>query len=148
VTYFLHVLLRYRIERDLIEGRVEVDQLPELWTESSYDLLGIAPQDHGEGVLQDVHWFVAKFGYFPSYTLGHMMGAQFYKTMRQDLPDFFGMIQRGDFLPITAWLNKYVHSRGRLMNTDELMRDVTGKAPSPDFLISHFKERYLVEEIT
>tara|TARA_R110002124_G_scaffold149220_1_gene315161 strand:+ start:324950 stop:326524 length:1575 start_codon:yes stop_codon:yes gene_type:complete len=148
VTYFLHVLLRYRIERDLIEGRVEVDQLPELWTESSYDLLGIAPQDHGEGVLQDVHWFVAKFGYFPSYTLGHMMGAQFYKTMRQDLPDFFGLIKRGDFLPITAWLNKYVHSRGRLMNTDELMRDVTGKGPSPEFLISHFKERYLGEEIT
>ena len=147
VTYFLHILLRYRLERDLIEGRIEVDHLPELWTESTYNLLGTTPQDHGEGVLQDVHWFVAKFGYFPSYTLGHMLAAQFYQTMRQDLPNFFDLIRQGEFQPITSWLNKYVHSRGRLMGPHELMRDVTGQDVSPDFLMAHLKERYLGETI-
>ncbi len=147
VTYFLHILLRYRLERDLIEGRIQVEQLPEMWTESSYELLGVSPQDHGEGILQDVHWFVAKFGYFPSYTIGHMLATQFYQTMRQDLPDFYTLIRTGNFQPITAWLNKYVHSRGRLLGPHELMRDITGKEASPEFLMAHLRERYLREEI-
>lgn len=145
VTYFYHILLRYRLERDMIEGRLDVDDLPALWTEELHNLLGVMPQDNAEGVLQDVHWFVAKFGYFPSYTLGHMLAAQFYQTMRQDLPNFYDLIRKGEFLPITKWLNKHVHSRGRLMDSHELMRDVTGQDASPDFLLRHLKERYVYQ---
>ena len=76
-----------------------------------------------------------------------MLATQFYQTMRQDLPDFFNLIRAGDFKPITAWLNKYVHSRGRLMGPHELMRDITGKEASPEFLVAHLRERYLREDI-
>ena len=143
LTYFFHIFLRFKIECDLIEGKMEVADIPAFWTEWMHDHLGVMPQNHTEGVMQDVHWFVGKFGYFQAYTLGHMVAAQLFDTMQQDIPDLYSRIRNGDFKPITKWLNRHIHSKGSIQPWDELLKDVTGSEPSPDFLISHIENRYL-----
>ncbi|MAM34640.1 MAG: hypothetical protein CMH28_06165 [Micavibrio sp.] len=143
VTYFFHIFLRFQIECDLIEGKIEVEDIPAYWTEWMHNKLGIMPQNHAEGVLQDVHWFVGKFGYFQSYTLGHMVAAQIFEKMRTDIPQIFEKIERGDFRQVQYWLHKNIYSKGSLMPADALLKDVTGYKPSPDFLISHLENRYL-----
>lgn len=145
LTYFFHIFLRFQIECDLIEGKMEVSDIPAYWTEWMHDNLGVMPQNHMEGVMQDVHWFVGKFGYFQAYTLGHMVAAQLFDTLQQDIPDIFSRIRNGDFKPITKWLNRHIHSKGSIKPMDELLKDVTGFTPSPDFLISHIENRYLGE---
>jgi carboxypeptidase Taq len=143
VTYFFHVLVRFRLEKKLINGEMDVDDIPEAWTEMLHDLLGVLPQNHTESVLQDVHWYVGKFGYFPSYVVGHMLAAQLYETMQSDIPKLFTRIRRGDFKPITRWLNKNIHEQGRTKSPEALFREVTGADISPDFLIAHLESRYL-----
>lgn len=143
VTYFFHIFLRFKIECDLIEGKMEVADIPAYWTEWMHDNLGVMPQNHTEGLMQDVHWFVGKFGYFQAYTLGHMVAAQLFDTLEQEIPDLHSRVKHGDFKPITKWLNRHIHSKGSIQSWDALLKDVTGNAPSPDFLISHLEHRYL-----
>ena len=143
VTYFFHVLVRFRLEKSLINGDIDVDDIPEAWTEMLHDLLGVLPQNHTESILQDVHWYVGKFGYFPAYVVGHMLAAQLYETMQTDIPKLFTRIQRGDFKPITRWLNKNIHEKGRTKSPEALFYEVTGAEISPDFLIAHLESRYL-----
>lgn len=124
---------------------MEVADIPAYWTEWMHDNLGVMPQDHSEGIMQDVHWFVGKFGYFQAYTLGHMVATQLYDTMQHDIPDMHSRIRNGDFKPITKWLNRHIHSKGSIQSWDDLLREVTGNDPSPDFLISHIERKYLGE---
>ncbi len=145
VTYFFHIFLRFQIECDLIEGKMEVKDIPAYWTEWMHDHLGVMPQNHMEGIMQDVHWFVGKFGYFQAYTLGHMVAAQLFDKIQQDIPNLYSRIQCGDFKPITKWLNRHIHSKGSITPWDTLLKDITGHDPSPDFLISHIENRYLGE---
>lgn len=143
VTYFLHILHRFKLERQLISGKLAVKDLPEAWRASMKDLLGVEPDNHAEGVLQDAQWFTGKFGYFPSYTLGHMIAAQFYEAMNRDLGDVPQMIKDGNFLPIRDWLNVNIHEKGRLIPTYDLIREVTGSDLSHEALVRHIKARYL-----
>lgn len=143
VTYFFHVLLRFRLERDLINGRLKLADLPEAWANGMEELLGIRPATATEGCLQDVHWFVGKFGYFPAYTIGHMMAAQQFATIKKEHPDVQSSIAQGDFSSVTNWLQKNIHSQGRLLNTHDLMKRATGKDISPDYLLKHLEDRYL-----
>ena len=143
VSYFLHVILRYRIEKDLIDGNLEVKDIPERWTEDTYKYLGVYPQSHHEGCLQDVHWFVGKFGYFPAYTLGHMMAAQQFLCMEKEIPDLRHQIRRGEFLESTDWLREKIHSKGSKLSTEDLMIEATGRGLSTQPLIDHLKRRYL-----
>ena len=145
VTYFFHVFLRFQIECDLIEGIIKVTDIPAYWTEWMHKKLGIMPQNHAEGVLQDVHWFVGKFGYFQSYSLGHMIAAQLYDKMGEDIPRLQGEIQDGDFHSISSWLTSNIHKSGSLYDTETLLKKATGSAPSPDFLLSHLEQRYLTD---
>ena len=145
VTYFFHVFLRFQIACDLIEGKIKVSDIPAYWTEWMHEKLGIMPQNHAEGVLQDVHWFVGKFGYFQSYSLGHMIAAQLYDKMGEDIPRLQGEIQDGDFHSISSWLTSNIHKSGSLYDTDTLLKKATGSAPSPDFLLSHLEQRYLTD---
>lgn len=145
LTYFFHIYLRFKIECDLIEGKMEVADIPAYWTEWMHDNMGVMPQSHAEGLMQDVHWFVGKFGYFQAYTLGHMVAAQLFDTLQQEIPDLRSRVKHGDFKPITKWLNRHIHSKGSIQKWDDLLRDVTGSDPSPDFLISHLERRYLGE---
>jgi len=143
VTYFYHILLRFRLERDLIEGHLAVKDLPEAWVQGMHDLLGVMPDNHMTGCLQDVHWFVGKFGYFPSYALGHMMSAQLFFTLEKAIPNLHQKIAEGQFLDIKEWLHDNIYSKGRLHNMNDLLKQATGNELKADFLERHLKARYL-----
>ena len=143
VTYFLHVHMRTQIERKLISGELKVKDLPDAWNQMSKEYFGKKPKTNAEGCLQDVHWFVGKFGYFPSYALGHMMAAQLYDAMLRDIPHIPTQLREGEFGDIHIWLNNKIYQKGRLQRTDDLIRTITGEELSYKALIRHIKNRYL-----
>lgn len=143
VTYFRHVQLRFELERDLIEGKLDVKNLPEAWVEGMNKYIGALPTSHKEGCLQDVHWFVGKFGYFPSYAIGHMLAAQLYDTLESTFPDINDKIRTGEFTDIADWLKTNIYSKGRLLSMDHLIREATGKPLRPEYLEKHLRARYL-----
>jgi carboxypeptidase Taq len=143
LTYFFHVEHRYRLEKEMIEGRLKVADLPDAWNAQMQDILGIQPKNMAEGCLQDVHWFVGKFGYFPAYTVGHMLAAQQFEAMAKEIPDINGAISEGRFAPITDWLRRNIHSKGCLLDFDALVKQATGAAAGPDALVRHLDRRYV-----
>lgn len=143
VTYFYHILMRYRLERDLIEGRLDVRDLPEAWAEGCRSLFGQVPDNVLQGCVQDVHWFVGKFGYFPSYVVGHMLAAQLYHVMKHEIEGVEQQIQVGDFSAIRGWLAKAIYAQGRLLPADALIKQATGEGLNPAHLKAHLKHRYL-----
>jgi len=143
VTYFHHVALRYRLERDLIDGDLKIDDLPEAWVEGIHQALGVLPECHLDGCLQDVHWFVGKFGYFPSYALGHMIAAQLFSAMKKDIPGLKRQIAAGEFHEIKDWLIDRIYSKGRLLPMKDLLKEATGKELKASYLEKHLRSRYL-----
>ena len=143
VTYFLHIHMRTQLERHLISGDLKVKDLPDAWAQQCKTLFGKKPKTHAEGCLQDVHWFVGKFGYFPAYALGHMMAAQLYESMLRDIPHMTTQLRHGEFGDIRIWLNNRIYQRGRLQRPDELIVDITGAPLCYDALVRHIKNRYL-----
>jgi len=144
VTYPAHVILRYEIERPLIEGGIEAEDIPALWDEKMHALLGLDTRgNYREGCLQDVHWTEGAFGYFPSYTLGAMYAAQWFAVMRRQLPDLDAGIGRGDLAPVFGWLNANVWSQGSRWTTPELVRRASGEALNPQYFREHLERRYL-----
>ncbi len=138
VTYNLHVIIRFEIEKALIEGDIEVDDLPHVWNAKMREYLGVEVSDDANGVLQDIHWPEGMFGYFPTYTLGNLYAAQFYAAARRDIPDLEDGFADGEFQPLLSWLNKNIHVHGQLYSASELVRTVTGEYP-----ISRYFEEYL-----
>ena len=126
-TYNLHIVLRTELETRLIEGALEVDQLPAAWNEGMHRLLGVEVTDDAHGVLQDIHWAVGSFGYFPTYAVGNLMAAQLWEALRADLPDVDGRLEAGDFAPLREWLREKVHRHGRRYSPRELLYRVTGE---------------------
>lgn len=143
VTYFYHINMRMKLEKDMIAGRLKVDDLPDAWNAEVKAFSGQEPETNAKGCLQDVHWFVGKFGYYPAYTLGHMMAAQIYEKMTQDIQNMPELIASGQFSAIRNWLNKNIHSHGRLYSSDQLVQRVTGSTLSPKPLLHHLENRYL-----
>lgn len=143
VTYFLHIHMRTQIERQLISGELAVKDLPDAWASYSRDLFGKKPNTNAEGCLQDVHWFVGKFGYFPAYALGHMMAAQLYETILREIPHVSAHLRGGNFTDLHEWLKTNIYAKGRLQRTDDLLQTITGSTLSYDPLIRHIKNRYL-----
>lgn len=143
VTYPAHVILRYRLEKDMIEGRMEVRDLPEAWAEGMRLLLGIVPPTDREGCLQDIHWYDGAWGYFPTYTLGAMMAAQLYDAAKRSDPGIETGIAEGDFVPLLTWLRRHVHSKGSLLGSRDLLIEATGKPLDPEIYKAHLKRRYL-----
>ncbi|MCB1557170.1 MAG: carboxypeptidase M32, partial [Alphaproteobacteria bacterium] len=142
MTYFFHVLLRFRLEKQLIENTLKLGDLPEAWNAGMEELLGIHPASDKQGCLQDVHWFVGKFGYFPSYTIGHMIAAQLYARLEKAVPDVPARLRAGDFSGVIGWLGNNVHSKGSLLSWGDMLREATGKPLDPAFLIAHIEKRY------
>lgn len=142
VTYPLHIILRYEIEKGLFDGSMMTDDLPEIWNELMLKYLGIQPPTDTLGVLQDSHWSGGAFGYFPSYTLGAMYACQFYKTLLSEQPDTERNIAIGHFSPIKHWLNDKIHRQGRLYTPQQLVQQVTGESLNPDYFIDHLKSKY------
>lgn len=142
VSYHIHILIRYELERDLINGKISVAELPALWNAKYQEYLGIEPQDDAEGVLQDIHWSSGSFGYFPTYSLGTFYSAQFFAQMEKEMPNLSEKISRGELLEIKAWLNEKVHSHGRLLSSAEILRFATGADIDMDHFFSYIRNKY------
>jgi carboxypeptidase Taq len=143
VTYNLHIALRFEIENDLINGKIEVKDLPEVWNSKMKKYLGIVPKNNSMGVLQDVHWAHNSFGYFPTYTLGNLYGAQWRTFMKKEL-DINKLVREGNFKPILSWLRKNIHQHGSLYYPEELVKKVTGENLNPDYFLNYIKEKYQI----
>ncbi|MBL4908202.1 MAG: carboxypeptidase M32 [Sneathiella sp.] len=128
VTYPLHVILRYRLEKAMLSGDLVIDDLPASWNDGMKELLGITPPNDKLGCLQDIHWPGGAIGYFPTYTMGALAAAQFYKAAKEALPDLPEQIGKGDFKSLVGWLKKNVHELGSLKSTDTVLKDATGEA--------------------
>jgi carboxypeptidase Taq len=140
-TYNLHILLRFELERAVIDGDLAVAELPAAWAEGMERLLGIRPPDDAHGCLQDVHWSGGSFGYFPTYTLGNLYAAQFFAKAQAELGDLAEQFRRGEFLPLTVWLNRTIHREGQRYRAAELVAAVTGEPLNPRYLLRHLTEK-------
>ena len=144
VTYPAHVILRYEIERALVEGAIEPDDIPALWDEKMQALLGLDSRgNYKDGCLQDVHWTEGAFGYFPSYTLGAMYAAQWFAAIRRETPDLDARIATGDLKPVFDWMNGNIWSQASLWPTPELVQRASGEALNPQHFRQHLETRYL-----
>lgn len=142
LTYNLHIMIRYELEKALFNGDLEVKDLPEAWNAKYRDTLGIVPSNDKEGVLQDVHWAAGLFGYFPSYALGNMYAAQMMNAMQRDLPNMDELIGKGELLPIKSWLAEHVHRHGKMLTPKEIIQNSTGEALNSAYLIAYFQEKF------
>ncbi|MEK9724260.1 MAG: carboxypeptidase M32 [Rhodospirillaceae bacterium] len=143
VTYPAHVILRYRLERAMLNDDLSLGDLPAAWNDGMKDLLGIVPPSDREGCLQDVHWYDGAWGYFPTYTLGAMTAAQLFAAARDADSDIEPGIVRGDFAPLMAWLRTHVHGKGRLMSSADLLTAATGRPLDAAVFEGHLRSRYL-----
>jgi carboxypeptidase Taq len=141
LTYSLHVLVRYELEKELMEGDLAVEDLPKVWADKYEAYLGIRPSDVAEGVLQDIHWSQGSFGYFPSYALGSAFGAQMYAHMKTVM-DVDRYLAEGKIEPIRAYLRTHIHRYGKLKTSRELLKNMTGEDFNPRYYIEYLKEKY------
>ncbi|TFB24003.1 carboxypeptidase M32 [Filobacillus milosensis] len=141
MTYPLHIMIRYELEKGLINEEIEVKDLPQLWNDKMEEYLGIRPDNDADGVLQDVHWSGGDFGYFPSYALGYMYGAQLKTAMDQEV-NIDQAIKNDDLSPIKSWLNEHIHQKGSMKQPLELLNEVTGEGLNPNHLINYLEEKY------
>lgn len=141
-TYDLHILLRFGLERRLLNGTLAVADVPAAWNESCRDLFGFTPANDREGCLQDIHWAMGGLGYFPTYTLGNINAAQLFAAARKD-PAVAAAIDRADYAPLLAWLRSSIHSHGATLAPPDLIEQATGSRPATDDYLAHLKSRYL-----
>jgi carboxypeptidase Taq len=146
LTYTLHIQLRYELEKQLLEGKLAVRNLRDAWNASMDQRLGLKPATDLEGVLQDVHWAVGSFGYFPSYALGAVMAAQFFEALRVSVPDIDDQIARGEFGGLMGWLRENVHGQGARVSAQELLKQATGKPLAAASALRYLESKYLVSE--
>lgn len=142
LTYSLHIIIRYELEKAIFDGGADVADLPAMWNARYKEHLGVQPQNDGEGILQDTHWSGGNFGYFPSYALGNLYGAQFFSAMKRDLPDLERRIAEGDFKCAGDWLKEHVHKHGAVYQPGELIRRVTGEPLTAKYFIDYLNEKY------
>lgn len=142
LTYSLHIIIRYEIEKALINGEFQVKDLPRIWNEKYKEYLGVEPKCDAEGVLQDMHWSGGSFGYFPSYALGNLYGAQFLNKMIKDMPEYYKKIEEGNLQDIQQWLNNNIHKHGAIYKPSELIVKVTGEELTAKYFIEYLNKKY------
>lgn len=143
LTYSLHPIIRFEMEKDWFDGKTKTDDFEEIWNEKYRECFGIVPKDARSGVLQDIHWASGHVGYFQSYTLGNLYGGQFLHEMMKTIPDFYDRIARGDFEKINAWLYENIHQYGRAFTPKELLQNATGEALNEQYFLDYLRSRYL-----
>ena len=145
-TYNLHIMLRLEIEIEVIEGKLAVKDLPEVWNARMQEYLGVTPSTNALGVLQDIHWSFGGFGYFSTYALGNLVSAQLWEKIKQDLPDLDEQIRTGKFESLLGWLRENIHVHGRKFEPQELVQKITGSkidpAPYMRYLYKKYSEIY------
>ncbi|MFZ5861686.1 MAG: carboxypeptidase M32 [Nitrospirota bacterium] len=142
LTYNFHIIVRFELEQELIAGRLLPRDLPEAWNAAMRRALGVVPAHDGEGVLQDIHWAHGAFGYFPTYTLGNLCAAQFWRQAQSDLADLPTLIEGGRFEPLVRWLRDRIHRWGRTYTTNELLLRVTGEGLRSEYFLDYLNEKY------
>ncbi len=142
VTYNLHIILRFNLEKELMARRLDAADLPDRWDDLMEQYLGIRPENPAEGVLQDVHWSAGLIGYFPTYALGNLYSAQLFRRMKTDIADLDTQVAAGQFGGILSWLRTHVHRHGAAYSAEEICRRVTGEGLNPDHFLSYIEEKY------
>jgi carboxypeptidase Taq len=142
LTYNFHIIVRFELEQELIAGRLLPRDVPEAWNAAMRRTLGVAPTHDGEGALQDIHWAHGAFGYFPTYTLGNLYAAQFWRQARLDLAELPTLIEGGRFEALVGWLRDRIHRWGRTYSTEDLLARVTGEGLRPDYFLDYLNEKY------
>jgi carboxypeptidase Taq len=142
VTYGMHVILRFELEQDIVNSRIELRDLPEIWNERMHDYLGVDVPDDAHGVLQDTHWASGLIGYFPTYLLGTVMSVQIWERMNGDVPDLEEQIERGEFSALREWLGEHVHGLGRKFPPQETLRRATGSTIDSKPYLGYLREKY------
>ncbi|HEY5645638.1 MAG TPA: carboxypeptidase M32, partial [Pseudomonadales bacterium] len=144
ITYPLHVILRFELERALLDGKLAVADLPEAWDDAMQRYLGLSTRgDNSNGCMQDVHWYSGALGYFPTYTLGALGAAQWFASASKEIPDLQEAIRQGDLRPLLDWLRRNIHERGRQTTLQPLFEAVTGSKLDAGFYKRHVAARYL-----
>lgn len=141
--YHYHVLIRYEIEKALIEGTLEVKDLREVWNAKYKEYLGIEPEDDNTGILQDIHWSHGSFGYFPTYSLGSFYAAQFYAQAKKDIPKLEKQIAAGNTLVLLDWLREKIHRHGRRYEAEELCQMITGEALNVQHFLDYAEKKFV-----
>jgi carboxypeptidase Taq len=142
VTYNLHILLRFELERALMNGDLEVEDLPGAFNDKMRAFLGLTPPGPGQGVMQDIHWSAGLFGYFPTYTLGNLYAAQFYDRAEAELGPLEERFARGDFAPLLTWLREKIHRQGNRLWARPLVKEVTGEDLDPRYLVRYLQRKF------
>ncbi len=142
VTYCLHVILRFEIEQELISGALQVNDLPEAWNAKMQEMLGLTPATDTEGCLQDIHWSLGDFGYFPTYALGNLFASQFFTSFEKGHRDWESRVEAGDLVFIRDWLKENIHQWGRTYTSDELAKKVTGKPLDASAYLAYLNKKY------
>jgi carboxypeptidase Taq len=145
VTYPVHIMLRYELENEILKGELKVKDLPEAWNSRIHDRLGVRPANDAEGCLQDVHWGVGSFGYFPSYAMGAVIAGQLYESLRGERPELDDELAAGHFSGLFEWLRQNVHAAAATVSMAELIRTATGKPLSAAAWLRYVEGKYLEE---
>lgn len=143
VTYGLHIIIRYEMEKEIFSGELNIDDIPKVWNQKMKDYLGVEPENDSVGCLQDVHWSFGGFGYFPTYIYGSIMAAQIFETMNKEF-DVYKEVEEKNFEKIKNWLTKHIHQEGRKYTMPELVEKVTGEPLSSKAYINYLKNKYVL----
>jgi carboxypeptidase Taq len=142
VTYGMHVILRFELEQDIINGRVALRDLPDVWGQKMHDYLGVDVPDDAHGVLQDMHWSTGLIGYFSTYLLGTVMSVQIWEKMQEDVGDLDELMERGEFTPLREWLGANIHVHGRKYPPQELMQKAVGSGIDAKPYLAYLKRKF------
>ena len=142
MTYCLHIILRFEIEKALLKGTMKVKDIPDVWNEKMQELFGITPPGDQMGCLQDIHWAAGLVGYFPTYALGNLYATQFFMIFAKEHPDWAKRVQKGELPFIRRWLKENIHSKGRMFSAEQLCKKITKKALSEDAYVNYLAEKY------
>lgn len=142
LTYSLHIIIRYELEKQLINGEIEVKDLPEIWKKKYVEYLGVEPKTDSEGILQDMHWSAGEFGYFPSYALGNIYGGQFLNKLLEENKDVIKNLENGELTYINDWLKDNIHQYGCIYSPEELIKKVTGEEIQTKYFLNYLENKY------
>jgi carboxypeptidase Taq len=142
VTYNMHIIIRFELERDLFSGKLEVDELPQIWNQKYAEYLDVKVENDSEGVMQDTHWPSGLYGYFPSYTLGNIYSGQITAAVTKDLPNWRSQLAQGNLKDFNGWLNENIHLQGNLFNPEDLIKKATGKNLDAEPYLNYLRNKY------
>ncbi len=142
LTYCLHVILRFEIETGLMDEKISVNELTQIWNEKMDEMLGVVPKNDVEGVLQDMHWSGGSIGYFPTYAIGSIYSAQIFKKISEDNKNLLSEIRNAEFENILSWLRKNIHEYGCLMDADDIIKKACGQGLNSEVFVDYLKDKY------